>query len=77
MKIIEVTVTLGTSHFTSKCSSASEAFDVVRDAYAGVHGVTMEPSEADDWMEYLARMMRGNGISREQRALRVRAVDVP
>lgn len=76
MKIIEVTIVLGTSRFTSKCTSASEAFDVVRDAWAGTRGVTMEPSEADDWMETLIGMMRGCGISRDQGALRVRTVEV-
>lgn len=76
MKIIEITVTLGTSCFTSKCSSASEAFDVVRDAYVGVHGVTMEPHEADEWMSTLVHMYRGVTISREQRALRARVVEV-
>lgn len=75
MKIIEVTIVLGTSRFTSKCTSASEAFDVVRDAYAGWKGVTMEPSDADDWMESLIGMMRGKGISRSQGALYVRAVE--
>lgn len=76
MKVIEITVTLGTSCFTSKCSSASEAFDVVRDAYVGVHGVTMEPHEADEWMSILVQMRRGVALSREQRALRVRVVEV-
>lgn len=60
MKIIEVTIVLGTSRFTSKCNSASKAFDVVRDAYAGLKGVTMEPSEADELMVNLIGMMNGH-----------------
>lgn len=76
MKVITVTIVMGASQFTNTCTSASEAFDVVRDAWAGTKGVAMDPSVADDWMECLLRMMKGISISREQGAIRVRVVDI-
>lgn len=75
MMHIEVTLVLGTSRFVSKCSTASEAFDVVCDAWAGLRSMTMDNEDRDKWMERMIAMKNGNLLSCETAHIRVRRVD--